>query len=162
MANDEVHASGRTVDDAVQRALKRLGLSRAQVEVEVISEGRSGIFGIGNANAAVRVWPREGATPRPQQTRERAPLPRIDDYEDPQELEPGQRSDRRGGQRAGQRSGQRGGHAVASVIRSGGTRHGATQTALTQAGAPRLGRLRATPRRSRTTGVAAAATAAKS
>ena len=109
MANDEVHASGRTVDDAVQRALKRLGLSRAQVEVEVISEGRSGIFGIGNANAAVRVWPREGATPRPQQTRERAPLPRIDDYEDPQELEPGQRSDRRGGQRAGQRSGQRGG-----------------------------------------------------
>ena len=109
MANDEIHASGRTVDDAVQRALKRLGLSRAQVEVEVISEGRSGIFGIGNANAAVRVWPREGATPRPQQTRERAPLPRIDDYEDPQELEPGQRSDRRGGQRAGQRSGQRGG-----------------------------------------------------
>ncbi len=51
---------------------------------------------------------------------------------------------------------------VGNVIRSDVTQRRATQTAVTQASAPRLGRVRATPRRSRTTGVAAAATAAKS
>ena len=60
-----------------------------------------------------------------------------------------------------------GGNEVGNVIRSDVTQRRATQnvviqTALTQASAPRLGRLRATPRRSRTTAVAAAATAAKS
>ena len=54
------------------------------------------------------------------------------------------------------------GSEVGNVIHSDATQHGATQTAVTQASAPRLGRVRATPRRSRTTGVAAAATAAKS
>ena len=95
----QVEASGRTVDDAVQRALKRLGLSRAEVDVEVLSEGRSGILGIGNANASVRVTARPGAAPASEQSRERPPLPRIDDYADPQELEPGERRGRRGPQR---------------------------------------------------------------
>lgn len=96
---EQVEASGRTVDDAVQRALKRLGLSRAEVDVEVISEGRSGILGIGNANASVRVIAHRGAAPAGEQVRERPPLPRIDDYADPQELEPGERRGRRGPQR---------------------------------------------------------------
>lgn len=96
---EQVEASGRTVDDAVQRALKRLGLSRAEVDVEVISEGRSGILGIGNANASVRVTARRGAAPSAGQARGRPPLPRIDDYADPQELEPGERRGRRGPQR---------------------------------------------------------------
>lgn len=90
-----VEASGRTVDDAVQRALKRLGLSRAEVDVEVISEGRSGILGIGNANASVRVTPRAGAAPAGGGPRPQAPLPRIDDYADPQEIDPQERRGRR-------------------------------------------------------------------
>ena len=98
MAAEPIEASGRTVDDAVQRALRRLGLSRAEVDVEVLSEGRSGILGIGNANAAVRVTPRRGAQPAAPPG-ERQPLPRIDDYADPQELEPGQRRGRREPQR---------------------------------------------------------------
>ena len=89
--DNAVEASGRTVDDAVQRALRRLGLSRAEVEVEVLSEGRSGVLGIGNANATVRVTPAPGASARAEQSHEREPLPRIDDYADSQELEPGQR-----------------------------------------------------------------------
>lgn len=97
MPAEPIEASGRTVDDAVQRALRRLGLSRAEVEVEVLSEGRSGILGIGNANAAVRVTPLVDAPARAGQTR--APLPRIDDYADSQELEPGERRGRRGSQR---------------------------------------------------------------
>ena len=54
------------------------------------------------------------------------------------------------------------GKAPGKVIRSDVTQQGATQTAVIQASAPRRGRVRATPRRSRTTGVVAAATAAKS
>ena len=54
------------------------------------------------------------------------------------------------------------GKAPGKVIRSDVTQHGATQTAVIQASALRPGRVRATPRRSRTTGVVAAATAAKS
>ncbi len=99
MASEQVQVSGRTVDDAVQRALKRLGLSRADVEVEVISEGRSGILGIGNANATVRVTALPGAAPGGEPTGPREPLPRIDDYADPQELEPGRRGGRREAQR---------------------------------------------------------------
>ena len=91
MTDEPIEASGRTVDDAVQRALRRLGLSRTEVEVEVLSEGRSGVLGIGNANATVRVTPNPGSSARAEPSRERDPLPRIDDYADPQELEPGQR-----------------------------------------------------------------------
>ena len=54
------------------------------------------------------------------------------------------------------------GKAPGKVIRSDVTQHGATQTAVIQASALRPERVRATPRRSRTTGVVAAATAAKS
>lgn len=87
------------MDDAVQRALKRLGLSRAEVDVEVISEGRSGILGIGNANASVRVTPRAGAAPAGGGPRRQEPLPRIDDYADPQEIDPQERRGRRDSQR---------------------------------------------------------------
>ena len=103
MANQNaVETSGRSVDDAVQTALQRLGLSRAQVEVEVLEEGRTGIFGIGNARSRVRVTPRDGG--RSPRARTEAPsLPRIDDYEDLTELEPGSGGRRRGG-RGGRRS----------------------------------------------------------
>ena len=105
MANSEaIEQSGRTVDDAVQAALRRLGLSRGQVEVEVLEEGRTGIFGIGHAQSLVRVTPRQRAAG--SGNRGEAPaLPRIDDYSDLTEIEsggraePGQRSGRSGGGR---------------------------------------------------------------
>ncbi|MBI4299710.1 MAG: protein jag [Chloroflexi bacterium] len=52
---DEVEASGRSVEEAVAAALKQLGVDRSQVEVEVLSEGRSGILGIRSEAARVRV-----------------------------------------------------------------------------------------------------------
>ena len=93
MANQEViEQSGRTVDDAVQAALRRLGLSRAQVDVEVLDEGRTGIFGIGHAQSLVRVTPRGGSQGSGRQGQ--APsLPKIDDYSDLTEIEPGQRTE---------------------------------------------------------------------
>jgi len=53
----DVEASGKTVEEAVETALQEMGLERSQVEVEVLSEGRSGILGFGGEDARVRVHP---------------------------------------------------------------------------------------------------------
>ena len=54
---EEVEASGKTVDDAIASALEQLQLDRAQVEVEILSAGRAGLFGLGGENARVVVRP---------------------------------------------------------------------------------------------------------
>jgi len=54
---EDVEASGRTVDEAIEKALLQLGLDRSQVEVEIVSEGRTGLFGLGGENARVLVKP---------------------------------------------------------------------------------------------------------
>jgi len=53
----DVEASGRTVDEAIEKALQQLGLDRSQVDVEIVSEGRTGLFGLGGENARVIVKP---------------------------------------------------------------------------------------------------------
>lgn len=104
MANrNPIEQSGRTVDDAVQAALRRLGLSRAQVDVEVLEEGRTGIFGIGHAQSLVRVTPRGGAGGT-SAARNTPALPKIDDYSDLTELEPGQRAQPPGRRSPGRRT----------------------------------------------------------
>lgn len=50
-----VEASGKTVEEAVGNALAELGVGREAVDVEVLSEGRGGVFGIGGGQARVRV-----------------------------------------------------------------------------------------------------------
>jgi spoIIIJ-associated protein len=55
-AEKTVEVRARTVDEAVARGLVRLGgLSRSEVEIEVISEGRSGLLGFGSEEAVVRL-----------------------------------------------------------------------------------------------------------
>jgi spoIIIJ-associated protein len=54
---EDVEASGKTVDEAIANALLQLGLDRSQVDVEIISEGRTGLFGLGGENARVVVKP---------------------------------------------------------------------------------------------------------
>ena len=54
---ESVEASGKSVEEAIESALAQLGLDRSQVEVEILSEGRSGILGIGGESARVRVRP---------------------------------------------------------------------------------------------------------
>jgi spoIIIJ-associated protein len=52
--------TGKTVEDAVADGLRSLGLAQEQVEVEVISRGSRGLFGIGSEPAQVRLTPRQG------------------------------------------------------------------------------------------------------
>ena len=50
----EVEYSGRTVNDAVERAEAELGVGRDDLEIEVVTPGSRGVFGIGAENARIR------------------------------------------------------------------------------------------------------------
>ncbi|UOQ83797.1 RNA-binding cell elongation regulator Jag/EloR [Gracilibacillus salinarum] len=56
----KVTASGQTVDEAVQSALRQLNISEDQAQVEVIDEGKKGILGLfGSKPAIVKVTQKE-------------------------------------------------------------------------------------------------------
>lgn len=60
-----IEETGRTVDEAVAQALKKLGLTREEVEVEVLEEGSRGLLGLlGARPARVRVSAKEVAAER--------------------------------------------------------------------------------------------------
>lgn len=46
---------GKTIEDAIERALKYFGITQEQAEIEVLSEGKKGFFGIGRKPARVKV-----------------------------------------------------------------------------------------------------------
>jgi len=53
---DKVRVKGRTVEEAIEGALKILGLTREQIEYSIISEGKSGMLGlIGGEEAEIEV-----------------------------------------------------------------------------------------------------------
>jgi spoIIIJ-associated protein len=52
-----LEVSGKTVEEAIQKALEQLGVSREEVEVSVVKEGKHGILGMGTEEATVRVQP---------------------------------------------------------------------------------------------------------
>ncbi len=47
--------TGRTVEEAIETGLTTLSLSRDQVEIEILEEGRTGVFGMGSRLATVRI-----------------------------------------------------------------------------------------------------------
>lgn len=84
-----VEQTGKTVQDATDKALKELGVTEDEVNVEIIEEGARGFLGIGQASSRVRVTlkrkpaeqpaappePRPERSRPPRQSRERAPRP---------------------------------------------------------------------------------------
>jgi len=56
---DSLEVKAKTVEEAIQEAISRLGVSREEVKVDVVSEGKAGILGIGGGEAVVRVTPLE-------------------------------------------------------------------------------------------------------
>lgn len=51
---EHVEAEGDTIDEAIANALKILGVERERVTVDILAEGKKGIFGIGAKKARVR------------------------------------------------------------------------------------------------------------
>jgi len=62
---ESLNVTAKTVEDAIEQGLAQLGLSRQQVDIEVIKEGRRGVFGILAENAQVRLIPRKITPPPP-------------------------------------------------------------------------------------------------
>lgn len=52
---ESLEINAKTVDEAVEIALKQLGAKLSEVEITILGEGRAGILGIGAENAKVRV-----------------------------------------------------------------------------------------------------------
>jgi spoIIIJ-associated protein len=50
-----LEVSAKTVEEAIQSALEQLGVSREEVEIAVLEEGKSGVFSLGAEEARVRV-----------------------------------------------------------------------------------------------------------
>ncbi len=51
----ELEVSGRTVEEAVHKALEQLGVAEEEVEVVVLKKGRAGLLGVGAEEAKVKV-----------------------------------------------------------------------------------------------------------
>ena len=56
---DSLEMTGRTVEEAIDKALQELGVELEDVEVVVVDKGRSGILGLGSGMARVLVQPRD-------------------------------------------------------------------------------------------------------
>jgi len=57
---ESVEVSAKTVDEAIDIALEDLGLKRSQVDIEVLTPGKPGLFGLGGEQARIRVTALEG------------------------------------------------------------------------------------------------------
>jgi spoIIIJ-associated protein len=55
MEPQSIEIRARTTDEAIRLALSQLGVSRDEVDIEILQEGRSGVFGVGSQDARVRV-----------------------------------------------------------------------------------------------------------
>lgn len=60
---ESLEVTARTVSEAIEKALSRLGKTRDDVDVSVLSEGSRGILGIGSEDARILVSPREPIVP---------------------------------------------------------------------------------------------------
>lgn len=60
---ESIEESAKTVNDAIAKALARLGKSREEVEISVLSEGSRGILGIGGEEARILVSVRPEVPP---------------------------------------------------------------------------------------------------
>jgi spoIIIJ-associated protein len=80
-STNSIEVSARSVDEAVAKALQQLGLSRDQVEIDVIRQASRGLLGLLSEDAVVRVTAKAPSpahveeTPEPSATKEEAHAP---------------------------------------------------------------------------------------
>lgn len=67
-----VTQSGITVEEAIEKALQQLDVSRKDVEIEVLTQGRKGFLGIGAREAEVKVMVKKEPEPKLEQSQVQA------------------------------------------------------------------------------------------
>lgn len=50
---DKIEMTGKTVDEAIEQALKALFVTRDEVEIEIVDVGSKGVFGLGSKTAKI-------------------------------------------------------------------------------------------------------------
>lgn len=65
MSKSPIEAHGSDVEEAIEAGLAQLGLSRKDVIIEIVEEGRKGLLGLGSRDAVVRLTPLSAATAAP-------------------------------------------------------------------------------------------------
>ncbi len=76
---ESLEVTARTVSEAIEKALTRLGKTREEVDISVLSEGSRGILGIGGEEARILVSPRD-VVPPPATPASRTPAPSSEQY----------------------------------------------------------------------------------
>ncbi len=58
----EIEIEGKTVQEAIKKGLKEIGLSKDDVDVKILSEGKTGLFGLmGASPAKIKITPKDAA-----------------------------------------------------------------------------------------------------
>jgi len=65
MEDRSIEVSAPDVEEAIERGLAQLGLSREEAYIEIVDAGRPGLFGIGAREAIVRLAPSKQPFPSP-------------------------------------------------------------------------------------------------
>ena len=68
---DWIEVTARTVDDAKELALDRLGVVEDELEYQIVDEARSGLFGIGRTDARIRARVKPLSREKPNERRRR-------------------------------------------------------------------------------------------
>src|SRR5216683_3201962 len=103
---DWIEVTARTVDDAKELALDRLGVVEDELEFEVVDEARKGLFGIARGDARIRARVKPISREKPADRKRRG-------------RRPNERSPRGGRSRAGAATADTGDDAAADENRSG-------------------------------------------
>jgi len=64
--NSGIEIEGKTVDDAINKGLEQLGVAKEDVEIKILAEGSTGLFGLmGTKPAKVMIIPRDRVRVKP-------------------------------------------------------------------------------------------------
>lgn len=78
---NEIEVTGKTVDEAIEKGLGKLKISKHEAEIKILDEGKSGLFGLmGSSPARIKIAAKNGAAAaEPESGAESsAPMPEID------------------------------------------------------------------------------------
>ena len=79
--NKTIDVYGKTLDEAIKLGLTQLSLAREQVDIEVVNEGKRGVFGLGAEDAHVRLTPKTETPESPTKKDDTATVA-YDDFEE--------------------------------------------------------------------------------